>query len=87
MKCLNCGCTCEHYLCSTFQVGLSSVADTEGKLKLAMGYLLHKDLYEAGIAAEYDAYIKKQKKKLLPIAQEHGLTEAVEMLAAAIAGK
>lgn len=69
------------------KVSLSSVADTDGKLKLAMGYLLHKDLYEAGIAAEYDAYIKKQKKKLLPIAQEHGLTEAEEVLAAAIAGK
>ena len=69
------------------KVSLSSVADTEGKLKLAMGYLLHKDLYEADIAAEYDAYIKKQKKKLLPIAQKHGLTEAEEVLAAAIAGK
>ena len=57
------------------KVSLSSVSDPESKMKLATGFLLNKELYTEAIAQEYEAYIKKQKSKLLQAAQKYGLTE------------
>ena len=56
-------------------------------MKLAMGYLLNKELYEEAAAQDYEAYIKKQKTKLLQLAQKYGLTEAEAALDAAPAEK
>lgn len=69
------------------KVSVGSVADPEGKLKLAMGYLLNKELYEDTVAQAYEAYIKKQKSKLLQAAQKYALTEVETMLDAAPAEK
>ena len=47
------------------KVSLSSVSDPESKMKLATGFLINKELYTEAIAQEHEAYIKKQKNKLL----------------------
>lgn len=57
------------------KVSPNSVADPESKMKLATGFLINKELYTEAIAQEYEAYIKKQKGKLLQAAQKYGLTE------------
>ena len=62
------------------KVKLDSVADPESKLKLAMGYLLNKTMFEDSVAREYEAYIKKVKTKLLQMAKKYGLKEAEELL-------
>lgn len=62
------------------KVGPSSVADPESKMKLAIGYLLNKALYEEAVAQDYEVYAKKQKTKLVQAAQKYGLTEVEAML-------
>lgn len=61
-------------------VPVGMVADPDSKIKLAIGYLLNKELYKDAVAQEYDAYIKKQKSKLIQAAQKYALTEAAAML-------
>ncbi len=68
------------------KVSFLSIADPESKMKLAMGYLLHPDLYAPDRAEEYRQYIGKQKKKLLQTAQRFGLTEAEALLDPTSAG-
>lgn len=57
-------------------VPIGSIADPDSKMKLAMGFLLNRELYSAEVAKDYEAYIKKQKTKLLQAAQKYALSEA-----------
>ena len=62
------------------KVALSSIADPESKEKLAMGYLLHSELFEETLAREYRLYISRQRKKMLALAQKHSLSDAIKKL-------
>ena len=64
-----------------------SVEDPESKLKLAMGYLVNKGMYEETIAQEYEVYVKKVRSKLLLAAQKYELAEICALLGSPVSRK